>query len=321
MENDDHDADDRDIDHDADDRDIDHDADDRDIDHGDGVRNRMAGGHHNNNVQAHSIFGGLHIYSHQGEGYDASHPVIATVDIDHGLTRLVVDEDPPRAAPLSGALHILTLEAGTTRAVVLDAMRPVVISRRPSGRACIEVRVGGYLEARPFTCDLDTGQPRLQAGDRDFPFTISPTDVERFHIVPQVRTHETHWRLELDWILAGRRGTTVIDDNGKPFVLHPDVTLRSDGGDPDLDWGCSLFHKPGCPAQRLALRSTQGTICTFHDTRRGTIYSDAGGDLVVFDHTAIDSIGLPQLTPGQRVEFEAVMTHGGPRAIAVRPVT
>lgn len=45
------------------------------------------------------------------------------------LADLVVDADPPRVMVPSGTVHVITLEARTNRAVVLDAARPVVLAR------------------------------------------------------------------------------------------------------------------------------------------------------------------------------------------------
>jgi hypothetical protein len=69
-----------------------------------------------------------------------------------------------------------------------------------------------------------------------------------------VTTGEVAWILKLDWWTSdGRAGTTIIDDDGKPFELYPTAMLDSD---PGLRWGCGVAgHRPRCPAERLvALR-------------------------------------------------------------------
>jgi hypothetical protein len=181
---------------------------------------------------------------------DLKDPIIWSVHLEPGgtLADLVVDADPPRVMVPSGTVHIITLEARTTRAVVLRAARPLVLSRRLPRPACLLVRVGAHIEPRRFTTDLDAYPPRLRAQGTDFPFSISSTDVEQFWFEPIADTHEIFWQLEVDWTCAGRDGTTVINNNGRPFEVYP-VAALFDGQEPSvLNSGCDLFHVKGCPA-------------------------------------------------------------------------
>ena len=159
---------------------------------------------------------------------DEDDPVIATIDRQHitkpRWTELVVDADPPRSVWRSGTMLVITLEARTTRAVVLHGMRPVVFSREPPRPACFGLRgtyLYGVLPPRMFTLDLDSDPTLLQAEAADFPFTISATDVEQFRVTISASEAEVSFHLEIDWTCAGRRGTTVIDNNGKPFEIYP----------------------------------------------------------------------------------------------------
>ncbi|GGN24513.1 hypothetical protein GCM10011609_78120 [Lentzea pudingi] len=201
----------------------------------------------------------MHVGSPGDSPYALANPIIATVHVEPSLTSLFVDDDPPREMARGGDRHVITVEARTTRAVVLLGLRPVVVSRRPPRRACVEVRIGGFITPRPFTADFDSDRPRLTALRRDFPFSVSATDVELFHFTPHVSTSEVGWRLELDWLVAGVRGTTVIDDDGEPFGLYPPGVLSDEGHESDLSWGCGMFHLPGCPAERLAALSRPGS--------------------------------------------------------------
>jgi cold shock CspA family protein len=277
-------------------------------------------GEHDTVVQAGSI-GGVHIYQ-AGDPADAlASPVIATVDIEPSLSTLYVDDDPPRAMARSGDVHIITVEARTTRAVVLQKMRPVVVSRRPPHRACVEVRIGGIVTPRPFTADFDSDPPRLEALAENFPFSVSLTDVEQFRFVPNVTNAEVSWRLELDWLCAGQRGTTVIDDHGKPFEMYPSRVLWDGRDDTDLNWGCGMFHMPGCPAERLAALSRQGTVSIFReDTGTGLIRPDGGGTSLELRRSALAD-GVPGIRSGQRVTYVARYVAGQLEAAEVRPAS
>ncbi|GGU55225.1 tetratricopeptide repeat protein [Lentzea flava] len=245
-------------------------------------------------------------------------PIIVTVDVEPSLSTLYVDDDPPRAMARSGDVHVITVEARTTRAVVLLGMRPVVVSRRPPRRACVEVRMGGIITPRPFTADFDSTRPRLTALEQNFPFSVSATDVEQFRFVPQATRDEISWRLELDWLVAGKRGTTVIDDHGKPFEMYPPDVLWEGRHESDLNWGCGLFHLPGCPAERLAALSRQGTVSIYRDdTGHGLIDPDGGGAQLDLRRSAL-APGI-SVSPGQRVAYEVREVPAGLEVTNVRP--
>lgn len=216
--------------------------------------NRVSGGRFGNVVMADTVHGDVHFNHSGGDALnDLEDPVIASVRLKPGgtLADLVVDADPPRVMVPSGTVHIITLEARTNRAVVLDAARPVVLSRRPPRPACLLVRIGAKIEPRRFTTDFDAQPPQLQARGADFPFSISATDVEQFWFEPIARTHEISWQLELDWTCAGRRGTTVINNNGEPFEVYPVAALYDGRQDSILSSGCGLLHEQGCPSLLL----------------------------------------------------------------------
>jgi hypothetical protein len=193
-----------------------------------------------------------------GDPRHVNNPLIATVEREALPRVLTVDDEPPKEISGSGNLHVIVLEAWTMRAVQLRAIRPVVRARRPPRRACLAPpRIGGIIEPRPFTVDFDDDNPILQALGVDFPFKVSATDIEQFDITPRVTTGEVAWHLELDWICEGRRGTTITDDDGKPFEIYPTPMLSSS---PGLDWGCGFNgHVRGCPAERLAALRRAGS--------------------------------------------------------------
>lgn len=105
-----------------------------------GTHNHISDGHHDNVVMAGTVHGG-------DRRTDLADPVIASVRLTPGgtLADLVVDADPPRVMVPSGTVHVITLEARTSRAVVLHAARPVVVSRRPPRPACLLLRIGATI--------------------------------------------------------------------------------------------------------------------------------------------------------------------------------
>jgi len=191
-------------------------------------------------------------------------PVIATVERKPPtpLTPRIVtiDDDPPKEMTIAGMIHSVLLEARTAQAVTLRGMRAVVVARRDPRRACLEVpRAGAIVKPRPFTANFDVDPPSLTALKDDFPFTISPVDVEQFDIDPRVSFHEVSWHLEIDWTWQGVKGTTVVDDEGKPFEIYPTRMLWAGKG---LNWGCNTpaGHVAGCPAERLLALRRGGAV-------------------------------------------------------------
>ncbi|MFJ2571664.1 helix-turn-helix domain-containing protein [Streptomyces halstedii] len=170
------------------------------------------------------------------------------------------DDVPPPPSPQStrdwarrlkavdgGAMKLALTVQGTSReAVVLSAMRVRVLAREPAlawsaysmGEGC-----GSGITPQSFDVDLDDGQPRPapvagQQGDsvvpaKDFPYQVSSTDVEVFHLDAHVEGHDVTWYLELEWTSGGRSGVLRIDDRGEPFrtssiAARPEYLYRPD---------------------------------------------------------------------------------------------
>ncbi|MFH9835818.1 helix-turn-helix domain-containing protein [Streptomyces sp. NPDC017201] len=124
----------------------------------------------------------------------------------------------------------LTLQGTSDEAVVLNALHVRVLGRNAAlpwnaysmGNGC-----GGGITPQSFDIDLDDSRPRSKpvAGEdagvvvpaKDFPYRVSSTDVEVFHIDAHVEGHDVTWYLELEWTSGGRSGTLRIDDRGEPF--------------------------------------------------------------------------------------------------------
>ncbi|MER7726209.1 helix-turn-helix domain-containing protein [Streptomyces sp. NPDC096323] len=124
----------------------------------------------------------------------------------------------------------LTMQGASQQAVVLTGLHVRVVKQAPAndwpaysmGEGC-----GGGIAPQTFDIDLDAGAPvsRPVAGEdggrvvaaKNFPYQVSSTDVEVFHLNAHTEDHDVTWYLELDWSSGGRKGTLRIDDNGRPF--------------------------------------------------------------------------------------------------------
>jgi hypothetical protein len=102
-------------------------------------------------------------------------------------------------------------------------------------------RLFGNLFANRLVAPDGTPQgPVLPHGG--FPYAVTASDPERFIFRPQVTGHEVGWRMRIEWLCAGRHGTTVVDNDGQPFWLYPrgqDVTrvpFRAPGRPVDNDY-------------------------------------------------------------------------------------
>lgn len=272
--------------------------------------NSISGGHFGNVVMANTVHGGV-TFNHGGDSpSDLEDPVIVSVQLRPGgtLADLVVDADPPRVMVPSGTVHVITLEARTNRAVVLDAARPVVLARRPPRPACLLLRIGAKIEPRRFITDFDVRVPQMQAQGADFPFSVSASDVEQFWFEPIARTHEISWQLELDWTCAGRRGTTIINNNGEPFEVYP-VAALYDGREPSvLSSGCGLQHARGCPSQLLNETGAPTSLWTTATSSSLPSYPAVGGPRAA---AATAPPNLPEDDDPEDLQRHVLTLHAG----------
>ncbi|MFF5377148.1 helix-turn-helix domain-containing protein [[Kitasatospora] papulosa] len=140
----------------------------------------------------------------------------------------------------------LTLQGTSGEAVVLNGLHVRVLGRNAAlarsaysmGNGC-----GGGITPQSFEIDLDDSRPRAKpvpgedAGEvvpaKDFPYRVSSTDVEVFHLDAHVEGHDVTWYLELEWTSGGRSGTLRVDDGGRPFrtsslTARPEYYYRAD---------------------------------------------------------------------------------------------
>ncbi|MGV4888608.1 helix-turn-helix domain-containing protein [Streptomyces viridosporus] len=125
---------------------------------------------------------------------------------------------------VAGGQQMLALTVqGTGRStVVLEELHVRVVEKSAPlawNDFVMGVGCGGAVETTAFGVDLDAGRPALspKAGQRDFPYKVSESDPEVFHVFADARAHHVSWYLELAWSSGDQRGTVRIDDNGKPF--------------------------------------------------------------------------------------------------------
>ncbi|MFC7982570.1 helix-turn-helix domain-containing protein [Streptomyces sp. NPDC057336] len=117
---------------------------------------------------------------------------------------------------------VLTVQGTGPETVVLEALHVrVVRSEAPldwnqyvMGNGC-----GGEVGVKAFDVALDMGNPLAMpiGGQRDFPYSVSESDPEVFHVNAHTSGHDVSWYLELEWSSGGREGVLRVDDHGKPF--------------------------------------------------------------------------------------------------------
>ncbi|WP_217168654.1 helix-turn-helix transcriptional regulator [Streptomyces sp. AC512_CC834] len=129
---------------------------------------------------------------------------------------------PLNAVSANRQTVVLTVQGTGPETVVLEDLHVRVKSSGPGldwnqyvmGNGC-----GGQVHTTAFDVSLDLGTPTATpiGGQRDFPYSVSESDPEVFHVNAHTSAHDVSWELELEWSSGGRHGTTLIDDDGKPF--------------------------------------------------------------------------------------------------------
>ncbi|MFE5999315.1 helix-turn-helix domain-containing protein [Streptomyces sp. NPDC056454] len=135
-----------------------------------------------------------------------------------------------------GAVHAgetgvrITLQGTGEQAVVLEALRIRVVSRREPAEGRVHRMssgCGGALTPRMFDVDLDAERPvaRSVPGNDtgepipavSFPYRVSASDPEVLLVTGRTARCDCDWVAELRWSGGGRSGTVRIDDDGRPF--------------------------------------------------------------------------------------------------------
>jgi hypothetical protein len=116
----------------------------------------------------------------------------------------------------------LFIQATVPKTVVLQRLRAEAVQR--GDHYPDHTGPFGGITPRPFDVFLDVDPPIVRPnaaaeGARDFPFTVSDSDVEVLDLLPHVRYNTfVHWFFLLDWTCAGGQGTIRIGFNDNPFA-------------------------------------------------------------------------------------------------------
>lgn len=176
-----------------------------------------------NTVQAGDIHGDVHLIVNMGHA-EYETPIVVTSTSSGVEFAVVAEAADSRKLLISGwGVFTVLVEGRSAQAVVLHAIRPVVVRRRPPRPPLDRQAAFSRMEPRRFVIDFDAEQPCVAAQGVDFPFTVSASDPEQFQFTPLSRQDEVEWRFELDWTCAGRNGTTVIES--PDFVIYPDLDI------------------------------------------------------------------------------------------------
>ncbi|MFD0254772.1 helix-turn-helix domain-containing protein [Streptomyces sp. NPDC127113] len=129
---------------------------------------------------------------------------------------------PLNAVSANRQMTVLTVQGTGPETVVLEDLHVRVVDSGPPldwnqyvmGNGC-----GGQVNVTAFDVSLDLGTPLATpiGGQRDFPYSVSESDPEVFHVNAHTSGQNVSWYLELEWSSGGRHGTTRVDDHGKPF--------------------------------------------------------------------------------------------------------
>lgn len=122
----------------------------------------------------------------------------------------------------------VVLEGATPYPVILTGLTVDVIHRAAPSRKGVHYMVtgGGPVGVRYFEVILDKRPPTVRSIPAefkprkpaiDFPYKVSETDPEVLDIRAYALKCDCTWRANLQWIYHGKHGSTVIDDDGRPF--------------------------------------------------------------------------------------------------------
>ncbi|GAA5107790.1 hypothetical protein GCM10023319_79960 [Nocardia iowensis] len=140
-----------------------------------------------------------------------------------------------QAVPASGLAIDFTVQGTSDAEVTLTGLEVRVTARRP---AFSGVHVGdmgaGDTPYRFVSADLDVAPPKLtdffdptfgqrmppnQLRPIQFPYQVKISDAESFEVHASTRLCDCEFVIDLTWSALGRKGTTTIDNKGKPFHI------------------------------------------------------------------------------------------------------
>ncbi|MGW6852449.1 helix-turn-helix domain-containing protein [Streptomyces virginiae] len=142
-----------------------------------------------------------------------------------------VERDAPAWVAAAGAVPAgeqyvtLTLQGSGKDTVVLDGLTVRTVAKRAPlpwndyAMGYPGVGCGAGVPTRSFGVSLDSARPAVAPteGRPGFPFSVTESQPEVFHILAAASAHDVSWYLELSWSSGSRHGTLAIDHNGRPF--------------------------------------------------------------------------------------------------------
>lgn len=119
----------------------------------------------------------------------------------------------------------LTVQGTGKQTVVVESLTVHTITKRTPlawndyAMAYPGVGCGGKVPTRSFTVALDSVRPAVQpeAGQQDFPFKVSESDPEVFHVTAEASAYDVSWSLSLAWSSGSRHGVLQVDNHGRLF--------------------------------------------------------------------------------------------------------
>jgi hypothetical protein len=150
------------------------------------------------------------------------------------LAQLQPGGAPPRTAVRLKPSIQVTVQGRTQQSVLLTGMHINITARHPGPATGIVVssgQCGGGVTERHFDVDLSATPPTLTAEPAvdaytgqttspavDFPYKISLTDPEVFALdVTRDCAGDCTFTVTLDWVADGKKGTSVLDNQGRGF--------------------------------------------------------------------------------------------------------
>jgi hypothetical protein len=141
--------------------------------------------------------------------------------------------------------------------VILHELKIEVLEKKPplEGSHITYGPIGDGAFVRWLSIDLDGSSPAVtesidqrflvEEGEEKpihFPYRVSNTEPEIFFIMATTTRYDCRWTAELIWTAGGRRGSTAINDNGKPFR-----TTSSKNADTYASYDGKSFFRPEDP--------------------------------------------------------------------------
>lgn len=174
----------------------------------------------------------VHLQAEEQCGYGVNYYAETANDYQRGQER-----GQRRLGP---AVVDITSQTSSKEAVLLVGMRVVDVRRKAPPTTGIAVKNGGCgtgVDIRPFSTDLDKADPPIIAEAAEhppvtFPYKISPNDPEVFELTLQNTTCFCAFGVEIDWVVAGKSGKTILNNGGPGFLSGaapnvPAYTLNS----------------------------------------------------------------------------------------------